>query len=122
MSHYKKAIMESSDNSRTKRAGNTLHFNRIKKTLLQNADEKTLLAEDLITKVFSEINFERYSIPETRFTAILKNSPTAKEELDATKLMERLAELSAHGLVQKSNGFYGLTKEGREYFSARNLH
>lgn len=98
---------------------NALHF---KDPLHWDTDSGALITnqkkyDSLITKVFSEVNFGRYSIPEKSFTDAIKG--LKKNKLDFQSVLERLAHLSASGLVQRSDGFYSLTREGRDYFLSK---
>lgn len=70
-------------------------------------------SEKIIEKIFSEIDFGRYSIAKSAFIK------AAKVENQLTSVMAKLENWTAQGFLNFSNGFYGLTKEGRNYFTER---
>lgn len=74
---------------------------------------KELPSEKIIEKVFSEIDFGRYSISKSAFVK------AAKIENQLPSVMAKLENLTNKGLLNFANGFYGLTKEGRNYFTEK---
>lgn len=75
--------------------------------------EREQPSEKIIEKVFSEIDFGRYSISKSAFVK------AAKVENQLPSVMAKLENLTNKGLLNFANGFYGLTKEGRNYFTEK---